>query len=66
MIRRDFLARTLGVAVASLFARNVSAQHSMHGMSGMSGMSDTDDMPGMSSMHAAHAAPKLAPETAMP
>ncbi|MEM5341046.1 multicopper oxidase family protein [Paraburkholderia azotifigens] len=68
MIRRDFLARTLGVAVASLFARNVSAQHSMHDMHGMT---DMDDMPGMSSMHAAgnraaHAAPTLAPETAMP
>ena len=68
MIRRDFLARTLSVAVASLFARNVFAQHSMHGMSGMS---DMDDMPGMSSTHAAnshaaHATPKLAPETALP
>jgi bilirubin oxidase len=68
MIRRDFLARSLSVAVASLFARNVFAQHSMHGMSGMT---DMDDMPGMSSTHAAnshaaHATPKLAPETALP
>ncbi|MBN3755408.1 multicopper oxidase family protein [Paraburkholderia sp. Tr-20389] len=72
MIRRDFLARTLSVAVASLFTRNVFAQHSMHGTHDMSGMSDMEDMPGMSSMHAAdskhaaQAAPKLAPETAIP
>lgn len=70
MIRREFLARTLSVAVASLFARNVSAQHSMHDMHGMS---DMDDMPGMSSSHSSHAnqhaaqgTPKLAPETAIP
>ncbi|AXE97567.1 multicopper oxidase family protein [Paraburkholderia hospita] len=65
MIRRDFLARSFSVAVASLFTRNVFAQHSMHGMT------DMDDMPGMSSTHAAnshaaHATPKLAPETALP
>ncbi|BFG72569.1 multicopper oxidase family protein [Paraburkholderia terrae] len=68
MIRRDFLARTLSVAVASLFARNVFAQHSMHGMSGVS---DMGDMPGMSSphadnSHANHSTPKLVPETALP
>ncbi|WP_109482450.1 multicopper oxidase family protein [Paraburkholderia sp. C35] len=75
MIRREFLARTLSVAVASLFAREVFAQHSMHGMQGMSGMNDMDDMPGMSpshgaghgaDTHAAHAAPGLAPDTALP
>ncbi|SIT38849.1 putative multicopper oxidase [Paraburkholderia piptadeniae] len=68
MIRREFLVRTLSAAVASLFARDVFAQHSMHGMSGMD---DMKDMPGMSPDHAAHshAAPsagKLAPETALP
>ncbi|MEI6001328.1 multicopper oxidase family protein [Paraburkholderia bengalensis] len=70
MIRRDFLARTLSVAVASLFARNVFAQHSMHDMHGMSGMSDMDDMPGMSPSHprppAGQKAAALAPETALP
>ncbi|MBN3765896.1 multicopper oxidase family protein [Burkholderia sp. Ac-20365] len=71
MIRRDFLVRTLSAAVASLFTRNVFAQHSMHDMKGMSGMSDMDDMPGMSSSHASHAhatqaSTKLAPETALP
>ncbi|MBP0591296.1 multicopper oxidase family protein [Paraburkholderia sp. LEh10] len=71
MIRREFLARTLSAAVASLFARGVFAQHSMHDMHGTSGMSDMEDMPGMPSTHAAkpHAgqpAAKLAPETALP
>ena len=73
MIRRDFLARTLSVAVASLFARNVFAQQSMHDMHGMSGTGDMDmgDMPGMSPSHAAkpHAgqpASQLAPEAALP
>ncbi|MEX3930817.1 multicopper oxidase family protein [Paraburkholderia phymatum] len=71
MIRREFLVRTLSAAVASLFARDVFAQHSMHSMHGMSGMDDMKDMPGMSPDHAAHshAAPSagnLAPESALP
>ncbi|WP_179401553.1 multicopper oxidase family protein [Burkholderia guangdongensis] len=66
MIRRTFLSRAVGVAVASLFARGAWAQHADHagmggmsdmdGMGGMGGMGDMemDDMPGMS-MHARHA-----------
>lgn len=53
MIRRDFLVRTLGAAVASLFARGALAQQGMqgmHDMAGMPGMSDMKGMQGMSHM----------------
>ncbi|CAN0623057.1 bilirubin oxidase [Burkholderia multivorans] len=55
MLRRAFLSRAIGVAVASLFARGAWAQHaSRTGMDDMDGM---DDMPGMSgaSAHTHHA-----------
>jgi bilirubin oxidase len=71
MIRRQFLARTLSVAVSSLFARDVFAQmhgHAMHDMPDM----NMDDMPGMSGMQ--HSKPPvkkpaqaaLAPADALP
>src|SRR5258705_1813742 len=73
MIRRQFLARSLSVAVASLFARDIFAQHSGHSMQNMSNMGGMDDMPGMSGMqHGKPAAAKpkpaatLAPADALP
>jgi FtsP/CotA-like multicopper oxidase with cupredoxin domain len=61
MIRRQFLARTLGAAVASLFARDVFAQHAGHSMEGMA---DMDDMPGMAGM--SHAKPSAGKPTQVP
>ncbi|MGU7781716.1 multicopper oxidase family protein [Burkholderia sp. PU8-34] len=52
MIRRAFLSRAVGAAVASLFARGAWAQHAAH--AGMADMEQMDDMPGMSS-HGQHA-----------
>jgi bilirubin oxidase len=69
MIRRQFLARTLSAAVASVFARGVFAQHdahSMHNMPGMSGMQGMDDMPSMPAHPAPAAATKLAAADALP
>lgn len=63
MIRREFLVRALSAATASLFARDVFAQHSMHDMPGMGDMSD---MPGMSGMPSKHSSTALAPESALP
>ncbi|RQS76300.1 multicopper oxidase family protein [Burkholderia sp. Bp8963] len=55
MIRRAFLSRAVGVAVASLFARGAWAQHAGHaGMADMADMDSMDDMPGMAS-HGQHA-----------
>ncbi|MFC0400969.1 multicopper oxidase family protein [Paraburkholderia rhizosphaerae] len=78
MIRRQFLARALGVVVASLGARGAFAQHAghdMHDMSDMSGMEGMDDMHGMHDMRGMqHMAPHagqpagvaLAPQNALP
>lgn len=54
MIRRAFLSRAIGIAVASMFARSAWAQHAGH--AGMSDMDRMDDMPGMPGMsgHAHH------------
>lgn len=54
MIRRAFLSRAIGIAVASMFARSACAQHAGH--AGMSDMDRMDDMPGMPGMsgHAHH------------
>jgi FtsP/CotA-like multicopper oxidase with cupredoxin domain len=60
MIRREFLGRTIGAAVASLFAGDVVAQHAGHEMTGMSGMGD------MPHANAAQAGSKLAPADALP
>lgn len=74
MIRREFLARTLSAAVASLAGRSALAQqnaHGMHDMSGMSGMqgmqgvsviSGMSDMPAVSSAAMQGAAPLAAPD----
>jgi FtsP/CotA-like multicopper oxidase with cupredoxin domain len=62
MIRRTFLTRALSAAVASLFARNVSAQKAESGMQDMRGMSD---MPSMSGGKM-HMAATLAPADALP
>lgn len=62
MIRRTFLTRALSAAVASLFARNVSAQKAGNGMQDMPGMSD---MPSMSGGKM-HMAATLAPADALP
>ncbi|RDK04473.1 multicopper oxidase family protein [Paraburkholderia lacunae] len=58
MIRRQFLARALSAAAASLFARSAFAQHDAHSMHKMSGMDDMGDMDmsGMPSMSAHQAA----------
>ncbi|CAG4893247.1 multicopper oxidase family protein [Paraburkholderia saeva] len=61
MIRRQFLARSLSVAVASLFARGAFAQHTGHSMQGMEGMGDMPDMAGMS-----HAKPSAEKPTQVP
>ncbi|MGV2291988.1 multicopper oxidase family protein [Trinickia sp. YCB016] len=63
MIRREFLARTLGVAAASLFARDVFAQQHAHDMMEM------HDMPAMPSMPAGKmpmTSAALAPANALP
>ena len=63
MIRREFLARTLGVAAASLFARDVFAQQHEHDMMEM------HDMPAMPSMPAGKIpmmSAALAPADALP
>src|ERR1700675_2806743 len=62
MIRRTFLTRALSPAVASLFARNVSAQKAEHSMQDMRGMSD---MPSMSGAKM-HMAATLAPADELP
>ena len=68
MIRREFLARTLSVAVASLVGRGALAQqnahgmHDMPGMSGMQGMSGMSDMPAVSSVATPTAATLAAPD----
>ncbi|SEA15402.1 multicopper oxidase family protein [Paraburkholderia sartisoli] len=62
MIRRQFLARSLGTAIASLFARSAFAQHAGHSMQGMEGM---DDMPGMAGMHHAMPSPKTPPQVSL-
>jgi FtsP/CotA-like multicopper oxidase with cupredoxin domain len=65
MIRRTFLSRAVGIAVASLFARGAWAQHADHAdMAGMGDM-EMDDMPGMS-MHHAQPATVLAAPDALP
>ncbi|CAG4894167.1 multicopper oxidase family protein [Paraburkholderia gardini] len=71
MIRRQFLARTLSAAVASLLARGVLAQHAGHSMHGMEGMDDMPDMPGMHPAKPVAAQPEsaaaaLAPADALP
>ncbi|WP_350357425.1 multicopper oxidase family protein [Paraburkholderia fungorum] len=71
MIRRKFLAHTLGVTLASLFARDAFAQQSAHDMPGMSGMRGMQGMSGMSGMASMPAgqmnmAPALAPPDALP
>src|SRR5579864_4441473 len=69
MIRRQFLARALSAAAASLFARSAFAQHDAHSMHNMSGMDDMggmdmSDMPSMPAHQAANpaAAPLAAPD----
>jgi FtsP/CotA-like multicopper oxidase with cupredoxin domain len=56
MIRREFLARALGVAAAPLFARDAFAQEHAH---------DMHDMPSMPTV-APHASVTLAPADALP
>ncbi|KDB09385.1 multicopper oxidase type 3 [Burkholderia sp. lig30] len=64
MLRRAFLSRAVGVAVASLFARSAWAQHAGH--AGMDDMDGMDDMPGMSGASAhAHHAPAPPPAAAL-
>ncbi|MGF6775582.1 multicopper oxidase family protein [Paraburkholderia sp. GAS334] len=65
MIRRQFLARSLSAAVASLFARDVFAQHAGHSMQGMEDMEGMDDMSGMSGMQHAKPSPKAPPQGAL-
>jgi len=63
MIRREFLARTLGAAAASLFARDVFAQQPAHNVLEM------HDMPAMPSMLAGKmpmSSAALAPADALP
>jgi FtsP/CotA-like multicopper oxidase with cupredoxin domain len=64
MIRREFLTRTLSAAIASLFARDVSAQDPAHSMHGMSGMPTMPDMPSMPAGHMPMSA-ALAPADAL-
>ncbi|WP_341314492.1 multicopper oxidase family protein [Paraburkholderia sp. IMGN_8] len=72
MIRRQFLARALSAAAASLFARSAFAQHDAHSMHKMSGVDDMggmdmSDMPSMSAHKAAKpAAASLAAPDALP
>ncbi|MFP3569338.1 multicopper oxidase family protein [Paraburkholderia sp. SIMBA_030] len=68
MIRRQFLARALSAAAASLFARSAFAQHDAHSMHKMSGMDDMGgmDMSDMPSMSAHKAAAPLAAPDALP
>jgi FtsP/CotA-like multicopper oxidase with cupredoxin domain len=76
MIRREFLTRALGAALASLWGGRAIAQHAAHGMHDMAGMDGMEGMGGMHGMHdmagmasssaAKRAGGALAPADALP